>query len=52
MSPIEMNSDTANVVRAAVKGCQPDGVNCCLIINIFFPDDVCIKQECEQEVDG
>ena len=51
MSPVVMSPEAANVARAAVQGSRPDGgCRCCLIINIIFPDDVTIKQECENDI--
>lgn len=54
-SPVDMSPEAVNVVREAVKACRcPDGndqrqCNQALIINIFFPGEVIIKQECEND---
>jgi hypothetical protein len=43
----EMNQDATSVVRAALQGCRPEKNECCLIINIFFPNEINIEQNCD-----
>lgn len=44
---MESNPDASSVVRAAVQGCRPEKNECCLIINIFFPNEINIEQNCD-----